>query len=190
MIGNNLHRQQALYWAKMVDLRAAANYIRCYRDYLGRRATALGTARAIASSVSIGAWAIWRQYAFVWGVVIAASQVLDALRDVFPVVKRHKAASEYTVVLESLFIDAQLEWENIFAGKYDNGEISKRLHKLRTLHHNAESRSFPDGLPIRADLFRPAEVDAEVFFRKTYGVNSLSGGTSDERDEIETDDNE
>ena len=87
----------------------AACYIRRYRDYLGKRVTVLGTLRAIASSGSIAAWALWKEYAFVWGAIIAASQVADALRDVFPFTKKHKAASTHTITLSSIFIDAQLE---------------------------------------------------------------------------------
>jgi hypothetical protein len=54
----NPHRQQQLYWAQMIELKVAACYIRLYRDYLGKRVTALGTLRAIASSGSIAAWAL------------------------------------------------------------------------------------------------------------------------------------
>jgi hypothetical protein len=85
--GISPHRQQQLYWAQMVELKVAACYIRRYRDHLGKRVTALGTLRAVASSTSIAAWALWREYAFVWGVIIAASQVADALREVFPFTK-------------------------------------------------------------------------------------------------------
>jgi hypothetical protein len=63
----NPHRQQQLYWAQMVELKVAACYIRHYRDSLGRRVTAVGTLRAVASSGSIAAWALWKEYVFVWG---------------------------------------------------------------------------------------------------------------------------
>jgi hypothetical protein len=52
----NSHRQQQLYWAQMVELKVAAAYIRRYRDYLGKRTTALGTIKAIASSGGIAGW--------------------------------------------------------------------------------------------------------------------------------------
>lgn len=67
--------------------------------------TGLGALKAIASCMGIAAWAVWREYAFVWGVVIAASQVADALKDVFPFAKKHKAACEHGMSLERLFID-------------------------------------------------------------------------------------
>jgi len=137
----------------MIELKVAACYIRRYRDYLGKRVTALGTLRAIASSGSIAAWALWKEYAFVWAAIIAASQVADALRDVFPFTKKHRAAGAHTVMLGSIFIDAQLEWENIFSGRYTDDQIMNRRHKLMKLQHDAERTSFPDGLATRSEIF-------------------------------------
>jgi hypothetical protein len=164
------HRQQQLYWAQMTELKVAACYIRYYSDYLGRRVTALGTLRAIASSGSIAAWALWREYAFVWGAIIAAAQVADALKDVFPFTKTHEAASAHTITLGGIFIDAQLEWENIFSGRYTDDQIMNRRHKLMKVQHDAERTSFPDGLATRDPLFAQAEQDARDYFTATYGV--------------------
>lgn len=164
------HRQQQLYWAQMIELKVANSYIRRYRDYLGRWVTSLGVLRAIASSGGIAAWALWKQYAFVWGSIIAVSQVTDALKDVFPFTKKHKAASAHTITLAAMFIDAQLEWENIFAGRYSDDQIMKLRHKLMKLQHNAERDSFPDGLAVKDDLFADAQNEAKEYFRATYGV--------------------
>jgi len=147
------HRQQQLYWAQMIELKVASAYIRRYREYLGKWVTSLGVLRAIASSGGIAAWALWRQYAFVWATVIAASQVTDALRDVFPFVKKHKSASVHTITLGAMFIDAQLEWENIFSGRYTDDQIMKLRHKLMKLQHDAERVNFPDGLAVREFSF-------------------------------------
>src|SRR5260370_6581295 len=166
----NPHRQQELYWVRMVELKVAACYIRRYRDYLGKRVTALGTLRAIASSGSIAAWALWREHAIVWGAIIAASQVADALRGVFPFTKKHKAASAHTITLGSIFIDAQLEWENIFSGRYADDQIMNRRHKLMKLQHDAERTSFPDGRATRHSLFAQAQQEAQVYLTGTYGV--------------------
>ena len=154
----------------MIELKVAVSYIRLYRDYLGKWVAGLGTLRAIASSGSIAAWALWKDYAFVWGVIIAASQVLDALKDVFPFTKKHKAASAHTITLGGIFIDAQLEWENIFSGRYTDDQIMNRRHKLMKLQHDAERTSFPDGLATRDSLFAQAQQEAKDYFAATYGV--------------------
>jgi|ERR1700722_11359921 len=166
----NPHRQQQLYWAQMIELKAACAYMRLYRNHLSRWVTAIGTIRAVASSGSIAAWALWREHAFVWAAIIAISQVLDAVKDVFPVTKRHKVASDHVNQLESLFIDAQLEWENIFTGHYPDGEIANRRHKLMKLQHEAEAKSFPDGLAERKSDFRVAQAETKLYFEKTYDV--------------------
>ncbi len=98
------------------------------------------------------------------------SQVTDALKDVFPFVKKHRAASAHTILLGTLFIDAQLEWESIFTGRYTDDEIMKRRHKLMKLQHDAESTNFPDGLATQEGLFAQAQQEAKEYFKATYGV--------------------
>ena len=164
------HRQQQLYWAQMIELKVANGYIRRYRDHLGRWVTGLGVLRAVASSGGIAAWALWKEYAFVWGSIIAASQVTDALKDVFPFTKKHNAASAHTIRLGAMFIDAQLEWENIFSGRYSDDQIMKLRHKLMKLQHDAERENFPDGLAVKEALFAQAQQEAAEYFKVTYGV--------------------
>lgn len=176
---DELERQQRLYWNKMLDLRTAADYIRLYRDYAGQWVTGIATMRAIASSTSIAGWAIWHQYGFVWACIIAVSQVVDALKDVFPMTKRQRAASEYAIALETLFIDAQLEWEGILSRRYTADEVMERLHALRSAHHMAETKSFGEGPPRRKRLFLEAEREAATFFRQQYGVESGVKGRLD-----------
>ncbi len=169
-MNENEHRQQQLYWNQLVELKVATAYIRRYRDDLGRWVTVLGTLKAIASSGGIAAWVIWKEYAFVWAAIIALSQLADALKDVFPFAKKHRAASEHTITLQSMFIDAQLEWESIFSGRYSNEQIANRRYKLMKLQHDAESRNFPNGLPTKTALFAAAEKEAKDYFAATYMV--------------------
>jgi hypothetical protein len=164
------HRQQQLFWNEVTRLKAAVIYIGLYRDSLEEWVTGLATLKALASSGGIAAWAIWKQYAFFWGAIIAASQLADAIKDVFPFAKRHKAASLHTAVLSELFIDAQLDWENIVLGKFTNDEIMKRVHRLRKMQLEAERENFPDGLKEKGPLLARAKLEAEAYFRFTYNA--------------------
>ncbi len=154
----------------MVELKVAAAYIRRYRDDLGTWVTRLGVLKAVASNGGIAAWVVWREYAFVWGAIIAASQLADVLKEVFPFTKTHRASSEHTVALNSMLIDAQLEWENIFSGRYSDEQISSRRHKLMKLQHDAERKAFPSGLPFKEKLFAAAQSEAKEYFATMYGV--------------------
>lgn len=164
------HRQQQLHWNEMIDLKSEALYIRLYRDFLGKWVTSIGALKAVASCGGIAAWVVWKDYAFVWGAIIAASQLADALKEVFPFAKKHKAASVYSMTIDNLFNDVQLEWENIFSGQYTDKEIMKQLHQLRKLRLNALQHNFPDGLAARDALAIQANHAAENYFQTTYGV--------------------
>ena len=164
------HRQQQQYWQAMTVLKTDALYIHLYRDALAKWVTGLAALKAVASCGGIAAWAVWRQFAFVWGAIIAASQLTDALKDVFPFSKKHRAACEYGMTLDSLFIDVQLDWESIYSGRYSDDEIMKLLHQLRKLQLDAENRHFPDGLAKRPLLLERAKKEAEDYFRTSYGV--------------------
>ena len=166
----NFHRQQNLYWNQLIELKVAAGYIRRRRDDLGKKVTSLATLKAVASSGGIAAWAIWKDYAFLWGAIIAASQLADALKDVFPFTKTHKAACEHTITLNSMFIDAELEWENIFSGRYTDEHIMNRRHKLKKIQHETERKNFPNGLPEIEAFVAQAEQEAVEYFDGMYGV--------------------
>jgi hypothetical protein len=119
-IAYDSRRQPYLYWRQIEQLKAAAVCIRLYRNRLARRVRALEILKAVASSGAIAGWAASRSYPFVWGSIIAAAQLLDALKDVFPFAKLHKQAAELTVALELLLIEAEDEWEKIHIGKFSD----------------------------------------------------------------------
>ena len=167
---DNGHRQQQLYWKQLVELKVATAYVRLYRDDVATKVRWLGILKAVASSGGIAGWVVWRDYAFVWGAIIAASQLADALKEIFPFTRIHRAANQHATMLDSLMIDALLEWENVFSGRLSDAEIGNRRGKLMKLQHDAERKNFPDGLATKANLFALAQREAEEYFSSTYRV--------------------
>jgi hypothetical protein len=164
------HRPQRLYWNQLVELKVASVYIRLHRNRLARYDTLISTIRAVASSGGIAGWAIWHQFAFVWAVVIALSQVVDALKDVFPFSKRLKAAADLTVGLERLCIDAQFEWEALYAGRMDTHQITEACRRLQVAQLDAENRSFPSGFAPNERLLTLAKEETKAYFKTRYQV--------------------
>ena len=78
-------------------------------------------------------------------------------------------------MLNSMFIDAQLEWENIFVGRYTDEQILNRQHKLRKLQHETERKHFPHGLAEKEAFVSEAEREAAEYFSATYGVSIVAG---------------
>ncbi len=163
------HRQQDLYLTEVFQLMVAREYMRRYRTVLARRVTSFGTLRSIASSSAIGAWVLWQSYPLIWGGIIVAAQVADALKDVFPFAARHKAANDLVVSLELLLIEALYEAERVWAGRFTDDEINELRRKLMRQRHEAELRHFPSGnLPERRDLLGLADEAAIAYFESTF----------------------
>jgi hypothetical protein len=167
------NRQQALYWAELVDLKVACEYVRRYRDSLAATQTRFAVIRAVVSVSALGTWAAIRSYPMIWGGIIAAAQVADALQNAIPFAARLRGTNALCATLDALFIDCQMEWEDIFAGRLDETEIIKRRHKLMTLRHDADLKNLPNALPIKAKLLKLAKADAAAYFKAVFQVEGL-----------------
>ena len=169
---SSLLRQPDLYWKQLQQLKAACICIRLYRNRLGKRGKAVEIVKAVASSGGIAGWVIWKDYPLVWSGIIAAAQFLDAVKAVFPFAKNHRAASDLTVAMELIYIDAEDEWESIFAGKLQPEAINKRRTKLRKLQLEAEKRHFPEGFEPDAKLIGLATDEANAYFALVFKEES------------------
>lgn len=163
------HRQQQLYFRELFQLKVRCEYTRCYRNILSAWVTRIAILRAIASSGSIAGWVIWRDYAFIWGAIIALSQLADALRDAIPYTARQKAANALLTDLDALFIEGLFEWEGVFSGKFTDEEITERRRKLMQLQHEMDGKHFPTGdLPSRPDLLKLAEENTITYLESMF----------------------
>ncbi len=138
-------RASELHWQQLEQLKASSVLIRLYRNQLGKRIQAIEVIKAVASSGAIGGWVIWKHIPFVWAAIIVAAQVIDALKGVFPFSREHRAASELTMALETLLINAELEWEGLFAASVSASDIMLRRARLQRLQLQAEHQHFPEG---------------------------------------------
>jgi hypothetical protein len=165
-------RQPDLYWKEMEQLKAASVCIRLCRNRLARQVRAVELIKVIASSGGIAGWAVWNNYPFVWAGIIAAAQLLDAIKHVFPFAKEHKSASDLTVALELLFIDTQYEWEKIYAGKMSEADIMAARRKMQKLRLEAERKHFPDGFQPPLKQVTLAAEESQTYMTLTYEVSS------------------
>lgn len=135
---------QELYWKEFFRL----NFHVCYLELLLGRTEftdrALKIFLAITSSVSIGGWAIWREYAAIWGFFIAASQVVNAIRPYLPYKKRLRALSGLLNDLEELLVQVESRWLDISSGEHTESKIRELVNNLRTCRMKAIKKHFPE----------------------------------------------
>jgi len=164
------HRQQQLYWRELGELATAFCYYRLLRNRLTRLNQSVGIIKAVAASGTIAAWAIWKQATLFWAAIIAASQLIDAVKDVIPFQRNNKSANDVVNTLDTILIDSQFEWEDIFAGHLPDNEISTRRRKIVRLRVEAERKHFPDGHVVSRRLFALARVEARNYLSAMYEV--------------------
>jgi hypothetical protein len=164
------------YWDQLVLLKVVACYVRRYRDEQAWWINRLGLFKAVVTSGTIGAWAVWKDYAFIWGILLGATQILDAAKEYLPQTRNRQSASEFVSALDSLIIDARFEWFAISAGQYQAAEIMDRWRKLAKLRNETEAKYFPDGLPANPDRQKLAEAEARAYFFEAYGVGGTEHG--------------
>jgi hypothetical protein len=167
------HRQQYLYFNELFQLRVACEYTRLYRNDLAHWLTRFAAVRAIASSGAIATRAVVHAYPLLWGGIIAASQLADALKDVIPITARHKAASALSMSLDALFIEVLYEWESVYAARLTTEEITERRRKLMRLRLEAEVKDFPTGLPESRRKLGVAEEAAAAYFDTLFGPRQI-----------------
>ena len=138
-----------------------------HRDDQAKWNTRLAFIKAIATSSTIAGWAIWQNYAIIWGTIIAASQLIDALKDVFPHAKSRKSSAELANVLNGLFIDARVDFERICSGSIAPEDANASLSKLQKLRNEAESKYFPEGIVKKAWLKAEARRETIAFFESS-----------------------
>jgi hypothetical protein len=160
--------QSVLYWRQLEQLKAVCICMRLYRNALGRWVRGVEIIKAVASSGGIAGWVVWKDYPLVWAGIIAAAQLLDAFKNVIPFAKTHRAASDLTITLEIVYIDAEDDWESIHAGKLSEAAINSRRTRLRNLQLDAEPKHFPDGFEPSERLIRLATEEARAHFSLTF----------------------
>lgn len=171
--GNGSHEA---YWNELVLIKIVSCYIRRYRDSQNYWINSIGIFKAVVTSTTIAAWAIWKELALVWGILIAISQVLDAVKEFLPQAKHRREASQFVSALEDILVDARHEWHGIFSGDYKPNDIMARWKKLAKRLNEAERKYFPDGLPLNEKRQRLAEDEAMHYFSHIYNVEGASNG--------------
>ena len=159
------NRAQKLYWNELVELKAACEYVRRYRDSLNRTLTRFAVARSVVSVAALGGWITTNVNPQIWAAVIVAVQLSEALQRAVPYAARFAGTNDLCAAFDALFIDALLEWEEIAAGRMDEEKITRRWGRLMSLRLAADRKALPHGLPRRDRLMRLATEEATAYFQ-------------------------
>lgn len=162
---------QERYWRKFVELKTHSLYINRYHMKTEDRERWINGFLAFSSSSSIGGWVIFREYAFAWGAIIAASQVVTAVKDHLPYKRRLKSLSGLSHDLARLVIAVEHDWFDVSEGMLTDAQINKKITTISSQIVDLQKKHFDShSLPDDLALLRLAERDATAYIKSHYGV--------------------
>lgn len=164
-----LSMAQERYWKELYQLKVHINYVEAHIHDAEMYDRRIKMFMAVASSASIGAWAIWKDLAFLWAAIIALSQVIAAISPHLPFKDRLRTYSSMLHELEEVFIQAEAKWNDIASGKYDEDEINKARTNLRLQKHKLLKKHLPSSvIPDDTQKADKSEALALNYFSTFY----------------------
>jgi hypothetical protein len=159
---------QEQYWKEMYQLKAHIGFIELKLEESEERDRFLKIILAIASSASIGAWALWQNLSWVWASIIAISQVISAISPFLPYKARIKAYSSLLHELEELMVQSEFKWFEVSQGELTAGEINKARFEIRKMKQKSLNKHIQTTIPTDSKLQEKAEKSATEYFENFY----------------------
>lgn len=159
---------QEQYWKEIYQLKSHIGFIELTLEEAEAIDRTLKIILAIASSTSIGAWAIWHELSWIWAVVIALSQVISAINPFLPYKTRIKAYSSLLHELEELMIQAESKWHSIAEGLLTAKEINKARFDIRSAKQKSLRKHISTTIPTNPKLQAKAENSAYSYLTNFY----------------------
>ena len=160
---------QERYWKELYQLKVHVSYLQLYQQQSESREKAVNIFLAVTSSSSIAGWAIWQTHGFIWAAIIAASQVVTAIKMFLPFRTRLKALTGLLHEMEEVSTYAEMRWYDVSEGVLSEREIHDLQYEIRARKHQLLRKHLGGGtLPEKPQLFANAVTSAETYFDNFY----------------------
>ncbi len=157
------------YWSEMDQIKVHLFYLELYLTSTIFIERGLNIAIAIASSTSIGAWAIWGKYPMVWACFLALSHIVTAAKPWLPFSKRLHALYRTSVDLEGIFILMETDWYYISEGALGDEDIHKKnMHYRQQKERVIQKYLASNPLPEKPKLLEQAIEKTKLYFTNHY----------------------
>ena len=167
---------QERYWKELYQLKVHVIYLELYLHDADFKDKAINIFLACTSSGSIAGWAVWREMAIIWALVIATSQVVTVIKNILPYKARIKAMSGLIHDLEDVLLRAEEKWFDVSEGRLTEEEINKLRFDIRTKKTNALKKHLGTStLPARQKLLEKAQTAADIYIDHFYPTEANNG---------------
>jgi len=137
---------QQKYWNQLKEFKVHVFYLQIYAVNQQRNDQRINMFLAVTSSTSIAAWALWKDYQFIWA---ALSSLADEI--------------------SKLSLASERDWFSVAEGKWTEEEIHSKWAELKEKSLAAE-RKFLNGiaLPKNKNALEQAQQETDLYLQSTY----------------------
>lgn len=114
-------------WSNFIRTKYQALYLSHFNAHIRTFDRIANIIIAIASSGTIGAWLIWKQYPIIWASILGISQVINIIKPLLPYLKDKEALAESYIFYETLHLDYERLWIEYEADEDEQTATSKYL---------------------------------------------------------------
>ncbi|WP_320017971.1 hypothetical protein [Labilibaculum manganireducens] len=125
----------------------------------------------LASSGSIAAWAIWDRFTWLWGLIIATSQVINLLKPYFQYSKYSKEFSQKSLLLQGLINSYEKFYFKIHRNKLDEDIAAESFFDFK--QEIDKILNFTDEIvfDINPKMKVKANYKMKVYLKKNFNIN-------------------
>lgn len=159
---------EAIVWKELCDLKFKGYYIALLIEKYQKRERTLNIILAIASSGSIAAWAVWQELPFMWGGIIALSQIITVIKPYLPYAKYVKELNPKCTKVDYLNLEFQMLFYRIQEDKINEESAEEVYQKLS--EETLKVLNFSDELILSSDknIERGANTKMYYFLKTKY----------------------
>lgn len=160
---------QEKYWYYMVQIKASIYYLEIYSEQSFKWDRRVNIYGAIASSSSIAAWTVWKDWSYVWAFIIAASQVFNAIKEYLPFGRRLKVLRPFTEEMKALYIKMEYDWYRVAKGELTETEINTLLFTYKKEFTNIESKYLTEEVLLEnVNYMNEADKKTDKYFANNF----------------------
>ncbi|NOQ76226.1 MAG: hypothetical protein GQ475_00260 [Methylococcaceae bacterium] len=157
------------FWNQLKELKVHYYYVQNYAASQNRYDQVINILLAITSSTSIAVWALRPEYDFICACILAASQVIVAVKPLFPYKKRMEALNTLGESLSQLSLSAERDWYFISESIWSDEEIHNKWTTLKSKALAVEKKALSGlALPKNDSALAVAEKEADSYLKSTY----------------------
>jgi len=161
-------------WYNLLDTRFKAFYfdeLTTRYQVINRR---LNVFLAITSSASIASWAIWEHLNFIWGVIIAASTVINVIKPYFPFHKYVNEISRTATQLDNLHWEYEKLWFNNENNKITEDECFELFMELKKRSIDVLKFSEETILKENKKMEKKSNLLMDIYLRNDFNIQRKS----------------